>query len=81
MITVLQLFELAESLVADYEDPELQSWRREFAAMAAKERKGTLLARDVMVAMALEAIGGLYDYAEISDAVAPSPGDQTPEEQ
>ncbi len=77
-ITVVQLFELAESLVADYDDPQLRQARVEFARLAAKERAGTLTTgwvRNAMIDVALAAVGDLYTRAEID--ATPSPGDQT----
>jgi hypothetical protein len=74
-ITALQLFELAESLVADYDEPKLRQARAVFADLAEKECSGTLLARDAMIGMALAATGHMYDISEISDAATPSPGD------
>lgn len=79
-ITALELFELTASLYVDYDDLKLQQFSAEFVAMAEQERAGTLgpdWVRDCMIKMALGAIGGLYDLSEISDAAAPSLGDQT----
>lgn len=73
-ITVLELFEMAESLYADYEEPKLRYARAQFADLAQKERDGVLRAgdgddwvREAMISMTLAAIGGDMTRDEIED--------------